>query len=66
MQTVLSDEMTNRLHKISTELVNPISVDIESIRWLRDISRELSLIADLIEQNINLESEIKIDLEGLE
>lgn len=66
MQTVLSDEMTNRLHKISTELVNPISVDIEGIRRLRDISRELSLIADLIEQNINLESEIKIDLEGLE
>lgn len=65
MQTALCDEMTNRLHKISTELANPISVDTEGIRRLRDISRELSLIANSIEQNINLESEIKIDLEEL-
>lgn len=65
MQTELNDETSNRLHKISTELANPISVDTEGIRRLRDISRELSLIANSIEQNISLESEIKIDLEEL-
>lgn len=57
MQTELNDETSNRLHKISTELAKPISVDTESIRRLRDISRELALIANSIEQNINLELE---------
>jgi DNA segregation ATPase FtsK/SpoIIIE-like protein len=57
MNTVINHEAANRLQEISSELAKPISVDTESIRRLRDISRELALIANSIEQNINLESE---------
>ena len=57
MNTVINNDVANRLHEISTKLTKPISADTECIRRLRDISRELSLIANSIEQNINLESE---------
>ena len=57
MNTVINNDAANRLHEISAELAKPISADTESIRWLRDISKELASIASSIEQNINLESE---------
>ena len=57
MNTVINHEATNRLQEISAELAMPISADTESVRRLRDISRKLALIANSIEQNINLESE---------
>lgn len=49
--------VSDRIHQVSAELTKTISADTESVRRLRDISRELSLIANSIEQNINLESE---------
>lgn len=57
MNTVINNDVANRLHEISTKLTKPISADTEGVRRLRDISRELSMIANSIEQNINLESE---------
>ena len=57
MNTVINNDAANRLHEISVELAKPISADTESIRRLRDISKELASIASSIEQNINLESE---------
>ena len=49
--------VSDRIHQVSAELAKPISADTESIRRLRDISKELASIASSIEQNINLESE---------
>ena len=57
MNTVINNDAANRLHEISAELAKSISADTESIRRLRDISRELASIANSIEQNINLELE---------
>lgn len=57
MNTVINNDAANRLHEISAELAKSISADTESIRRLRDISRELASIANSIEQNINLKLE---------
>ena len=57
MNTVINNDVANRLQEISAELAKTISADTESVWRLRDISRKLALIANSIEQNINLESE---------
>lgn len=46
--------LSNRLHEISAELAKPISADVESIRRLHDIAKEITSLADSIERHENV------------
>ena len=43
MNTVINNDVANRLQEISAELAKTISADTESVWRLRDISRKLAL-----------------------
>jgi hypothetical protein len=46
MNTVINNDVANRLHEISTKLTKSISADTEGVRRLRDIAKEIMSLAN--------------------